>query len=214
MTRSDVQVVYVDWYTFAKYGQPGLFMKSILQVIEKVYRFLLPAASQAHFSIALILVLISFSAIRNAVWLTECGLWKDVVLKAPGKARGYYCLGIENGKKGLTEKAIDYYKKAIRLNPNYAEAHNNLGFAYGKLGMSKEDLTHTLRAVQLNPDFAGAHFNLGVIYSEWGAFLDAQREFETVLRIQPDYPEARMFLDSVKRELSRGRVQNTARPGH
>lgn len=173
-----------------------------------------PAPPKNLFPLAVIFILVSFSVIRNTVWLTEYGLWKDVVLKAPGKARGYYCLGIEYGRNGLTEKAIDYYKMAVQLNPNYAEAHNNLGFAYGKLSMSREDLKHTLIAVQLNPDFAGAHFNLGVIYSEWGAFLDAQREFETVLRIQPDYPEALVFLNFDKKALSRSRHQTTARPGH
>jgi len=162
----------------------NLFMKNILCLV-------------------LILVFTLCAVRRNAVWLTESGLWGDVLVKVPKKARGYYSLGIVKKKSNRIEEAIEYYRMAIQLNPNYAEAHYNLGFAYGLLGRGDEDLEHTLKAVKLNPAFAGAHFNLGVTYTERKALSDAQREFETVLRIDPAYPDARMFLNSVKKAQQR-----------
>jgi len=182
----------------------NFFMKSIPPSYLSVRNFAYRPASLKNILCLVLVIVLTFCAVqRNTVWLTESGLWGDVLVKAPKKARGYYSLGIVKKKSNRIEEAIEYYLMAIQLNPNYAEAHYNLGFAYGLLGRGDEDLEHTFKAVQLNPNFAGARFNLGVTYTERKLFSEAQREFEAVLRIDPAYPEARMFLNSVKQAQSR-----------
>ena len=38
------------------------------------------------------------------------------------------------------DKAVENYRKAIRINPNFADAHNNLGNALRDLAMGNPDL--------------------------------------------------------------------------
>ena len=43
--------------------------------------------------------------------------------------------GIAYAIKGMFDKAMAEYKKALKINPNYADAHSNLGVAYLGKGM-------------------------------------------------------------------------------
>ena len=47
----------------------------------------------------------------------------------PNNASLYFNLGVINGEQGNTEKAKEYYKKAIELKPDYFDAYINLGSA-------------------------------------------------------------------------------------
>jgi len=41
-------------------------------------------------------------------------------------AEGYYNLGVDYGKSGRYQEAIEAYKQSIRLKPDHADAHFNL----------------------------------------------------------------------------------------
>ena len=46
--------------------------------------------------------------------------------------------GIAVFKMGQTDKAIEYFRQGVRVDPNHPETHYNLGLAYGQKGMTKE----------------------------------------------------------------------------
>ena len=46
--------------------------------------------------------------------------------------------GIAVFKMGQTDRAIEYFHQALRINPNHPETHYNLGLAYGEKGMTRE----------------------------------------------------------------------------
>ncbi|MDO8517552.1 MAG: glycosyltransferase [Nanoarchaeota archaeon] len=62
----------------------------------------------------------------------------------------YDHLGILYGQLGETEKAINYFQKAIKLNPQNADFHFNLGLTYDSIGMKKEASIEFQNAVYLN----------------------------------------------------------------
>ena len=49
------------------------------------------------------------------------------------EAKVFNYLGIAYSQTSRQEKAIESYRKALKLDPTLAEAHLNLGFAYEKL---------------------------------------------------------------------------------
>ncbi len=49
-------------------------------------------------------------------------LMEEIVAADPDNPEVYYNLGVGSNKMGDKEKAIEYYKKALELDPNYAEA--------------------------------------------------------------------------------------------
>ncbi|XRO77404.1 tetratricopeptide repeat protein [Methanocaldococcus sp. 16A] len=54
------------------------------------------------------------------------------------KAEYYYKKGVELGNKGDIEKALEYFDKAIQLNPFYRDAYFNKALALRILGRYDE----------------------------------------------------------------------------
>jgi len=62
------------------------------------------------------------------------------------------------------DKKIEYYTKAIELNPEYAEAYCNRGFAYDNKGEYDRAIEDYNKAIELNPEFAEVYNNRGLAY--------------------------------------------------
>jgi protein O-GlcNAc transferase len=58
---------------------------------------------------------------------------------------------------GELQKALAYYKEAIRLKPNFADAHLNQGNVLKALGRPQEAIVCYQRSIQLHPDYAIAY---------------------------------------------------------
>ena len=57
-------------------------------------------------------------------------LLKGMLELDPKNPALYFNLGVINGEQGEKEKAKDYYRKCIALDPNYTDAYINLGSVY------------------------------------------------------------------------------------
>lgn len=69
--------------------------------------------------------------------------------------------GTEHYKQGRFDEAVDFYGKAIALDPSLAAAYNNRGSVYraqGQIGKAVSDYT---KAIELKPMFAAAYANRG-----------------------------------------------------
>ena len=110
---------------------------------------------------------------------------KETVEVNEWMARGY-----EAYKNKDYDKAIEYYKKAIVLNPNLAKAHYNLGTNYSNKGMLDEAISEFEQVLTIDPDYAEAHNNLGNVYSEKGMVDESLSEYEKAITINPDLPQA------------------------
>jgi tetratricopeptide (TPR) repeat protein len=53
-------------------------------------------------------------------------LMQEAIAQDPNNAVLYYNLGVVNGNQGKRESSIDYYKKAIELDPSYEPSYLNL----------------------------------------------------------------------------------------
>ncbi len=145
--------------------------------------------------IAAITIVLSIAAYqRNAVWQDEMSLWENVVRKSPQKARGHNNLGIAYYKEGLTDKAIEHYLIALKLNPDYAEIYNNIGLSYYNKGLTDMAIEHYLIALRIKPDYVEAHNNLGNAYKDKGLTAKAIEHYQIALKLNPDYAEAHMNM--------------------
>ena len=149
------------------------------------------------------LVFAGATYLRNEMWGDAIRLWSDVVKKSPGKARGYYNLGLSYDREGKLEEAMSHYLTAIRLEPYLAKAHNNLGNIYGKQGRFPEAIREFQTVLAFDPADAAAHSNLGVAYAKQGQFAEALQEFRTALGLNPDFAEAYKNLGIAYMDMNR-----------
>src|SRR3546814_18743928 len=66
-------------------------------------------------------------------------------------ANAYMSRGIALGRKGMDEKAVADYARAVELDPDYAQASYNRGVAYQALGRTEEAAQDFRRAPDLMP---------------------------------------------------------------
>lgn len=144
---------------------------------ERQYRFYIYASFVA------VLLLFSIRIVdRNRDWKDAFSLWAKTVRTSPLCARARNNLGAEFDKKGMIDKAIAEYEKAISIKPDYADPHNNLGFIYFQRGENEKAISAYKRAVDIKPRFAEARNNLGSAYLKNGMLDEAWSEFAKALK--------------------------------
>ena len=77
--------------------------------------------------------------------------------------------------RGMTARAIEAYRAAVRLNPRLAGAYNNLGLVYQRAGHLDEAEEMYRAALEIDPQLVDAHFNLGNLFLEQELFRRLSR---------------------------------------
>ena len=112
-------------------------------------------------------------------------------------AQEYYNQAKSASQQGLKEEAIDYYRKAIQVDPNYGQALTGLGAIY--LLDKKMDEAQPLfeKALSIDPNHATALINLAMIDQARGNKESALARLQTVIARNPEYAEAHLNMGSL-----------------
>lgn len=102
-------------------------------------------------------------------------------------ARSYYKTALTLYYLNRYEEAIDYYSKAIEINPLYEKAFINKGIILAKLMAFDEALYAFDMALEINSKSEICYFNIGVIYSKLERYEDALYYFQNALELGYDY---------------------------
>lgn len=85
--------------------------------------------------------------------------------------------------------AIDFFQKAISVDPDFAEAHNNLGFAYEKSRKFNEAIESYKKAlsnlIYRSPE--KAYYNLAKVYYRLGKYDEAIDAHKEALKRMTDF---------------------------
>jgi spermidine synthase len=120
----------------------------------------------------------------------------------------------------LLKNNIEYYQKALEIDPSnvvtrnnkkIAQAkqdrlviiHNNMGIALTKHGRLDEALAQFNIALKINPAKSEPNYNKGYILKKQGKPDEAARYFSIALLINPDYPEAHYHLGLIMIEQNK-----------
>jgi Flp pilus assembly protein TadD len=112
----------------------------------------------------------------------------------PAKAQDAFYRANKCLSKGAYTEAVDFYEKAIELNPSHAESVNNLGIALYKLGHIK-DAEHCFRqAIAIKPHYPDPYLNLGSLQRSRGDLEGSEVLLRRALKLKPNYVDARINL--------------------
>ncbi|MDZ7651296.1 MAG: winged helix-turn-helix domain-containing protein [Burkholderiaceae bacterium] len=111
-------------------------------------------------------------------------------------------------------KSIDFYKKAIALDPNYALAYAGLAETYRRLPFGADTAPSeafeparaaALRAIEIDPGLAEGHAGLGWVkfWYEWD-WPGAEKAFRRAIELNPSAWEAHLGLGHLLSSLGRG----------
>lgn len=146
-----------DHRTFLPYLGLVMALAGLAQLVVSTL-FFAHASAKGIAAAALVVVLGSAGCAtyqRNAVWLNEESLWRDVASKSPRNGRGLMNYGLTLMAKGDYDGALDYFHRAQRIVPFYSLLFVNLAIAEGALrrtSVAEEHFKEALRLAPANPD--------------------------------------------------------------
>ena len=149
-------------------------------------------------------------AVVSALKLKLFGAERSAVLKkatANAEAHELYLKGRYNWNKmeGVAlQRAVDYYRQALQVDPNYALAYAGLSDAYVLLvNHAGAPLKETIplasaaakKAVELDPELSEGHTSLGMVktFYDWD-WEGSEKSLRRAVELNPSSPHARHIL--------------------
>ena len=105
---------------------------------------------------------------------------EDVDSKAKSLAR--YTMGVIHDFNGLTEEAIEEFKRSADYDDKNYAVHLRLGADYARLGKLKEAIKELKLALEQDPKNIQSRYLLALIYSTQKDFDKAAGEYESILQ--------------------------------
>ena len=98
--------------------------------------------------------------------------------------------------------AIEYYEKALNVQPDNADVRTDMGTAYWYTGNPDKAIANFDKALAISPNHPGTLFNLGIV--KWQGKKDPKGAivaWEKLLQTNPDYPQkdqVQMLIERAK----------------
>ena len=89
-------------------------------------------------------------------------------------------------EQGQIAEAVEYYQRALAINPHSAHVLNNLGNALQDLEQRDEAIACYRQAIEVEPRYVNAHRNLGYMLKEGGKLQDGLAALEAAQQIEPN----------------------------
>lgn len=96
------------------------------------------------------------------------------------------------------DKALDAYRKLIRLEPKNAALYAGAAFLYGLKGDSDRQIEYYNLALKQDPEDFDSHLNLAVAYEKKGLLEEALKEYTAAYRVNPESETAARSIPRIK----------------
>jgi tetratricopeptide (TPR) repeat protein len=209
---------FLGMFFFAILGPSSSFIPIATEPIAE-HRMYLPLAAvvslvvlgaTAHWGrratlafLGLAAVAVALTVRRNEDYRDELRLWSDVISKYPTSERAQNITGEILSRTGRQLEALDYFRRALRLEPNYIGALNNIGNTLLQLGQAAEARPYLERAVQFLPTNAEGFNGRGQSYYLLSRRDEAIASYREALKLRPSFAIAHNNLGLALAESGR-----------
>jgi tetratricopeptide (TPR) repeat protein len=156
-----------------------------------------PAIS-IYFSCLLVVVLVfSFAGVGLA---QEEGATSSQTVKSQAKpvnknASYWFNKGALVSTYGNNKAAVEYFQKAIALDPNFSGAYFSQGVSYGQLGEYSKAVAQINIALKMQPQNGMYYYGRGRVYLLWGDKAKAIDDFKKAAELGDE--DALNYLDYI-----------------
>ena len=121
-------------------------------------------------------------------WDLAIGCFENAVSSITYKTPhvSYMNLGLAYHNKGEYRKAIESYRRALKLSPSFAICYTNLGRTYEAINSFQVAIEAHKKAIYHAPDYPDPHFNLARLYLRLNQNDEATEELKRTMEIDPD----------------------------
>lgn len=119
-----------------------------------------------------------------------CDIYRAVLSKNPKNVDALHLFGLAQYQMGRAKDAIQYLKKAVKLQPKFIEAHINLGNAYKSINDNDKACQSYKNAIARGAKLPALFFNYGQVLASQSKHNLARDQFDIALKMKPDYIEA------------------------
>jgi tetratricopeptide (TPR) repeat protein len=99
------------------------------------------------------------------------------------------------------EPAIEYWQKAIVIDPNIPGVHNNIALALMGQNNQSQAIEELEKDIKISPRSSFSYFLLGQLYLQQNEYEKARDNYEKAIEIQPNYPNAYYGLFTLSARL-------------
>jgi tetratricopeptide (TPR) repeat protein len=125
--------------------------------------------------------------------------FKKVLELEPENYRAHTMIGKSLlADKTQLDQAVEYFDKALSINPDYMDARFELARIYALKGDMKRSLAEFGIIFRSEPNYAMYHFELGRIFESQKAVDQAKNEYQRALQLNPGLTPAKEALDKLK----------------
>ena len=134
---------------------------------------------------------------RNEVFRSEAAIWLDKCDKRPNNARALKNAGEALNALGQSDRAIEYYRRAINADPIYVPAINNLAGALFDRRDAAGAIALYDKALAIKPDDQWVTINLAKTLSLQGKLAEAAERCGQALRLNPDFAQGHVVMAGI-----------------
>ena len=128
-----------------------------------------------------------------------------------GTALDRFYLGNALVAKGKFKEAIDFYYKAIVLNPQFVQSYYRISEILSQQSKHTEAIEFLEQSINYNPQDPESYFLLGQQWEALQNWENAVRTYSQVLRLEPQFPEASSKLNhALAQKLKLNHKKSTA----
>ncbi len=102
------------------------------------------------------------------------------------RLQSFLLKGNTSRTEGDPQKALYYYREALKLDPCYADALNNAGTIHHEDGHHQEAIAQYSKALECRPGYLEARFNRANSYYLSGETFSALADIDLILKTKPD----------------------------
>ena len=98
--------------------------------------------------------------------------------------------GVVKGLRNQHQEALEFFRKALRIDPNNSFLNFNIAKAFSEVGDEEKALKYYLYATKLNPAYSQGWLNLGKSLLNLKNLKESLECFSKAVALNPEYAEA------------------------